>query len=169
MLPEIWAVRTAAAVFGGRKEREKVIDEMELQNCINYLLTVAQHEVFQAFSNKLAQFNITPGQYGVLGCLWENGSCTPKEIAQILHLENSTISGVLDRMQKRGLIDRVVDPNDRRSVQVVTTVEGSAMKDDVLRLIGELNEEILGGFAPEQRSVLIQDLRQIGRVTEDEA
>ena len=73
MLPEIWAVRTAAAVFGGRKEREKVIDEMELQNCINYLLTVAQHEVFQAFSNKLAQFNITPGQYGVLGCLWENG------------------------------------------------------------------------------------------------
>ena len=72
-------------------------------------------------------------------------------------------------MQKRGLIDRVVDPNDRRSVQVVTTVEGSAMKDDVLRLIGELNEEILGGFAPEQRSVLIQGLRQIGRVTEDEA
>ena len=39
---------------------------MRLQGCINYLLTVAQHEVFQDFSEGLAPFNITPGQYGVL-------------------------------------------------------------------------------------------------------
>lgn len=141
--------------------------EMKLQSCINYLLTTAQHEVFQTFSSRLAQFNITPGQYGVLGCLWENGSCTPKEIAQILHLENSTISGVLDRMQKRGLIDRVVDPNDRRSVQVVTTEEGAAMRDDVLRLIDELNMEILSGFTPEQRAMLLDSLRQIGKMDEN--
>ena len=101
---------------------------MELQSCINYLLTTAQHEVFQTFSSGLAQFNITPGQYGVLSCLWQNGPSTPKEIAQTLRLENSTISGVLDRMQKRGLIDRVVDPNDRRSVQVVPTEEGSGLR-----------------------------------------
>lgn len=137
---------------------------MELQSCINYLLTTAQHEIFQTFSAGLAQFNITPGQYGVLGCLWERGSCTPKEIAQILHLENSTISGVLDRMQKRGLIDRVVDPNDRRSVRVVTTEEGAAMRDDVLKLIDELNAEILGGFTAEQRSTLISCLQKISKL-----
>lgn len=144
----------------------KVMNDMELQCCINYLLTTAQHEVFQTFSGGLAQFNITPGQYGVLSCLWKNGSCTPKEIAQILRLENSTISGVLDRMQKRGLIDRVVDPNDRRSVQVVPTEEGSALRDDVLRVIDELNVEILAGFSPSQRSVLVECLRQIGKVDE---
>ena len=58
--------------------------ELELQNCINYLLTTAQHGVFQMFSGRLAQFNITPGQYGVLSCLWQKGACTPKELAQIL-------------------------------------------------------------------------------------
>ena len=137
---------------------------MELQNCINYLLTTAQHEVFQTFSAGLTQFNITPGQYGVLSCLWQNGSCTPKEIAQILRLENSTISGVLDRMQKRGLIDRVVDPNDRRSVRVVPTEEGSSLKDDVLRLIDELNAEILSGFTAEQRSTLLSCLQQISKL-----
>lgn len=137
---------------------------MELQNCINYLLTVTQHTVSQTFSERLAPFGITPGQYGVLNCLWQKGSCTPKEIAQILQLENSTISGVLDRMQKRGLIDRVVDPNDRRSVQVIATEEGRSMKDDVLRLIAELNQEITGGFTPEERATLISCLQQIGSV-----
>lgn len=137
---------------------------MELQSCINYLLTVTQHTVSQTFSERLAPFNITPGQYGVLNCLWQNGTATPKEIAQTLRLENSTISGVLDRMQKRGLIDRVVDPNDRRSVQVVATEEGRSMKEDVLRLIAELNAEILGGFTPEERATLLNCLRQIGSV-----
>ena len=143
--------------------------EMELQSCINYLLTTAQHEVFQTFSSGLSQFNITPGQYGVLSCLWKNGSCTPKEISQILRLENSTISGVLDRMQKRGLINRVVDPEDRRSVQVVPTEEGSALRDDVLRLIERLNVEILSGFSPEQKGILLDGLRKIGNVERADA
>ena len=137
---------------------------MALQSCINYLLTVAQHQVFQAFSAGLGPFNITPGQYGVLGCLWERGPCTPKEIAQILQLENSTISGVLDRMQKRGLIDRIVDPNNRRSIRVVPTEEGLALKDAVLKVIDQLNVQLLEGFTPEQRAIFLDCLRQVGQV-----
>ncbi|MDD5938514.1 MAG: MarR family transcriptional regulator [Clostridiales bacterium] len=137
---------------------------MQLQNCINYLLTVAQHEVHQNISEKLSQFNITPGQYGVLNCLWQYGSCTPREIAQTLRLENSTISGVLDRMQKRGLIDRVVDPNDRRSVRVITTEEGSSLREDVLRAVDELNAEIGGVYDPEQWNNFLEMLREIGKI-----
>ncbi len=135
-----------------------------LQRCINYLLTVAQHDVFQTFSEGLSEFGITPGQYGVLRCLWEDGPCTPKELAQILRLENSTVSGVLDRMEKKGLIKRVVDPNDRRSIRVETTPPGAAMKDDVLRVIGELNMQVLGHLPPEERDGLIQLLADIGKV-----
>lgn len=135
-----------------------------LQSCINYLLTVSQHEVFQVFSDGLSQFNITPGQYGVLRCLWEDGPCTPKEIAQTLRLENSTISGVLDRMEKKDLIRRVTDENDRRSVRVVTTELGSSLKEDVLRVIGELNDKVLSDLTGGQREALIRDLSLIGKV-----
>ena len=139
---------------------------MKLQGCINYLLTTAQHEVFQNFSAGLSRFHITPGQYGVLNCLWEHKSCTPKEIAQSLRLENSTISGVLDRMQKRGLIDRIVDPNDRRSIQVIPTETGMAMRDAVLQVIDELNMEVLDCFSPEEREILMNALRKIGNVAD---
>ena len=137
---------------------------MELQGCINYLLTVAQHDVFQLFSEGLAPFHITPGQYGVLRCLWEDGPCTPKEIAQVLRLENSTVSGVLDRMEKKGLIERVIDKKDRRSIQVKATQAGIAMRDDVLQVIHTLNEQVLDSLDPELRKTFLQCLRQVGKV-----
>lgn len=137
---------------------------MELQYCINYLLTLTQHEVFQTFSERLSRFGITPGQYGVLNCLWQRESCTPKEIVQTLQLDSSTVSGVLDRMQKGGLIDRVIDPADRRSVQVIATELGNSIRDEVLQTIADLNEEILGDFSQEDRATLISCLQQIGKV-----
>ena len=101
---------------------------MELQNCINYLLTGAQHEVFSLMKTKLAPYDVTPGQYGVLNILWSNQTQNPKEMAEILNLETSTISGVLDRMQKKDLLDRVIDPENRRQVQVILTEKGKSLE-----------------------------------------
>ncbi|WP_101698429.1 MarR family winged helix-turn-helix transcriptional regulator [Clostridium minihomine] len=142
---------------------------MKFSNCINYLLTISQHEVFQNFFTRLSPYGITPGQYGVLNCLWENGPTTPKEIARYLRLENSTVSGVLDRMQRRGLIDRVVDPNNRRSIQVVALPEAQAIKDNVLKTVEELNIEILQDFTPEEKEILMKALCRIGRIEDEES
>ena len=128
---------------------------MEYTKCINYLLTVAQHEVFLIFSENLSQFGITPGQYGVLACLWQEESLTPKEIATILRVENSTISGVIDRMEKRGLIDRVLNPTNRRSISVKATKEGLSLKEPVQALIDQLNDQVLSIFSPQEKDELI--------------
>lgn len=137
---------------------------MEYTNCINFLLTIAQHEVFLTFSESLTKFGITPGQYGVLACLWKDETLTPKEIANILRVENSTISGVLDRMQKRGLIDRVLNPNNRRSISVRATEEGMALKEPVQKKIEELNEIVLHSFSQEEKDTLLDYLNRIGHV-----
>lgn len=137
---------------------------MRFKTCINYLLTAAQHEVFQQLSDRLAPYGITPGQYGVLNYLWETGQASPKELAQELSLENSTISGVLDRMQKKGLINRLLDPNDRRSIRVILTPKGSALESDVLRVIDEVNAQVLSQFDPHTSETLLHCLQKIGRV-----
>lgn len=134
---------------------------MEYVNCINFLLTVAQHEVFLTFSESLSQYGITPGQYGVLACLWKDETLSPKEIATILRVENSTISGVLDRMQKRGLIDRVLNPNNRRSITVKATKEGMALKEPVMKTIDELNDLVLRDFSPQEREEFIGYIKRI--------
>ena len=139
---------------------------MEYTKCINYLLTIAQHEVFLIFSENLSTFGITPGQYGVLACLWENETLSPKEIATLLRVENSTISGVLDRMQKRGLIDRVLNPNNRRSISVKATAAGMALKEPVQKKMEELNEAVLHNFSQQEREELFSFLRRIGHLPE---
>lgn len=134
---------------------------MELTQCINYLLTTAQHSVFQYLNGKLSEYDVTPSQYGVLSCLWQREFATPKQISEILCLETSTISGVLDRMQKKGLIDRVINRNDRREVRVVPTEKGKALEEPISKIIDEVNEEVLKCFTDEEVALLKNQLRTI--------
>ena len=137
---------------------------MELKECINFLLTTAQHNVFQLMSTKLAAYDITPSQYGVLACLWGKSHATPKQIAEVLSLETSTISGVLDRMQKKDLIDRVINKEDRREVQVLITEKGKALEEPISRIIDEVNEQVLRSFSEEEVARLKDDLRRIANL-----
>ena len=135
---------------------------MELKECINFLLTTAQHTVFQYLSQRLAPYDITPSQYGILNCLWTNdGTCLPRQIAELLCLETSTVSGILDRMQKKDLIDRVINPENRREILVMITPKGEALKAPVLKIIDEVNEEVLKDFSPKETEFIRKSLRQI--------
>lgn len=134
---------------------------MELTQCINYLLTTAQHSVFQYLNGKLSEYDVTPSQYGVLSCLWQREFATPKQISEILCLETSTISGVLDRMQKKGLIDRVINRDDRREVRVVPTEKGKALQEPISKIIDEVNEEVLKCFTEDEVALLKSQLRII--------
>ncbi len=123
---------------------------MELKECINFLLTTSQHTVFQYISQKLAPFDVTPSQYGVLNCLWANGgTCLPRKIAEMLCLETSTVSGILDRMQKKELIDRVI------------TEKGEALKEPVLQVIEDVNRDVLADFSEDEAVFFKKCLRQI--------
>lgn len=135
---------------------------MELKECINFLLTTAQHTVFQYLSQRLAPYDITPSQYGILNCLWiGGGTCLPRQIAEMLCLETSTVSGILDRMQKKDLIDRVINPENRREILVMITPKGEALKAPVLKIIDEVNEEVLKDFSPKETEFIRKSLRQI--------
>lgn len=134
---------------------------MELVRCINFLLSAAQHNVFQYLSSQLAPYGITPGQYGVLNCLWTHKELTPKQIGEILHLEASSISGILDRMQKSGLIERMTDPDNRRAVLVSPTQKAMELQLPVGKIIDEMNTYVMESFSDQEREALLQYLTVI--------
>ena len=140
---------------------------MELNQCINYLLTTSQHRVFQEVSKRLEPFDVTPFQYGVLYCLWKGDKTTPKEIASELKLENSTISGILDRMEKKDLLKRQVSTEDRRYIEVVLTEKGAALEEPVLETIDTANADILADIPEEEQQILKRNLRLLAGLEED--
>ena len=134
---------------------------MELKECINFLLSTAQHNVFQYLSVKLSSLGITPSQYSVLSCLWGRSHASPKQLAEILGIETSTVSGLLDRLQKNGLIDRIVNSEDRREVQVIATQKGRDLEKPVTVIIDDMNKEVLKTFTQDEIDKLKSMLRII--------
>ncbi|MGY0394487.1 MULTISPECIES: MarR family winged helix-turn-helix transcriptional regulator [unclassified Fusobacterium] len=127
---------------------------MEINQCINYLLTISQNKVFQYFSESLKELKITPAQYGVLSCLWKNTPQTPKQIGSTLYLEASSISGILDRMQKNELITREIDSTNRRNILIYPTAKANSLKADVERIVEELNSHFLSDLSHSEQEIL---------------
>ena len=132
-----------------------------LDNCINYLLTGAQHSVFQYMKKNLAQFDITPIQYGVLGCISEFDMHNPKDIAAHLGVENSTISGILERMENKGLIRRMIDSTDRRFIHIESTEVSRNLEVPVRTVVVEVDRVVLKQFDEKEIEIIKNMLRRI--------
>lgn len=132
---------------------------MELTEYINYLLTKSQYKVFQNIHSVLKPYNVTPIQYDVLYCLWQKGNQTPKQIAAALKLETSSISKLLDQMDKKGLIQRYVNIEDRRYIIVMLTEKGRNLKEPLLHAVTQANQDLLVNIPESQQILLKQNLR----------
>lgn len=134
---------------------------MELEQCLNFVLTKAQHTVHQLFKAELAPYGVTPGQYGVLRCLWDENGQTAKQLADRLCLDGSTVTGILDRMEQKGLIKKQADPKDRRALKVQLTEVGIQLKEPLSKAIEEANRKALAHLDRDQAEALKRLLEDI--------
>ncbi len=140
---------------------ERILVVMKLEQCINFVLTKAQQAVQQLFKAELAPFGITPGQYAILSCLWDEDGQTPKQLADRLSLDSSSITGILDRVEQKGLIERQPCPRDRRALQVVLTAKGRALEQPVNQAIIDANKKALVEFEQQDSENLKKYLHQL--------
>lgn len=136
-----------------------------LVNCINYLLTNAQHNVFQVMKKGLEPFDLTPIQYGVLKCIWDFQLNNPKDIADKLNIEGSTLSGILERMEAKELITRKIDSDDRRFICINLTEKGKSLENNVNDIVEEVNRNVLSDFSDKEVLQLRQFLKNLAEVS----
>ncbi|MBQ4061560.1 MAG: MarR family transcriptional regulator [Christensenellaceae bacterium] len=134
---------------------------MQLNQCINFLLNKTQNAVLIHFRGKLEQFNVTPVQYAVLRCLWDEDMLSPKQIAQEISLDASTITGILSRLENKNLICRKPCSTDRRTLIVELTDEGKALEEGINRIILEANHEVLADLSEEEQALLKNCLERV--------
>ena len=125
---------------------------LALDDCINFVLTRAQNIVFLNFRDQLAPFDVTPVQYAILKCLWDSGDQSPTQLAQALNLDASTITGILDRMERKHLLKRVHSRKDRRAIIVTIKPAGKELQPQIEKIIAETNGAILGVLSQEEQN-----------------
>ena len=128
---------------------------MQLQECINFKLTSTQNVVFNYFRGKLAVLDVTPIQSALLKCLWTEDLQTRSQLAQTLRLDASSITGILDRLEKKTLVERVYSRQDRRSVQVHLLESGAALQKSIETIIRDANADVLAGIGEEDYKRLL--------------
>lgn len=72
------------------------------------------------------------------------------------------MTGIIDRMEAKGFIERRADPQDRRAQSVFLTQRGFEVEDIATRITLEANEKVLGEFSPEEEEVLKKLLKVLG-------
>ncbi len=134
---------------------------MELEQCFNFVLTKAQQVVHHIFKIELAPYGVTPGQYAVLKCLWDQNGQTATQLASRLSLDGSTMTGILDRMELKGFITKQPDVKDRRALHVLLTEKGRSLEGPLSEAIMEANKRALVYFDSHQADQLNRMLREI--------
>jgi len=76
----------------------------------------------------VSESGLTPPQYAVLHLLWERDERPFKEFADFMVCSRATITGIIDTLERKGLVERKTNPEDRRSLLATLTEEGRSMQ-----------------------------------------
>ena len=109
--------------------------ELQLDNQICFRLYTAARMVMQAYTPILTALGITYPQYLVLMVLWEEDNRTVNDIARRLLLETNTVTPLLQRMEKLGLVARRKGEQDKRQQIVSLTAKGRALEDEAFACV----------------------------------
>jgi DNA-binding MarR family transcriptional regulator len=109
--------------------------ELQLDNQICFRLYTAARLVTQAYTPMLTELGITYPQYLVLMVLWEKDCQPVNDIAHRLLLETNTVTPLLQRMEKLGLVERKQGEKDKRQHIISLTTKGKGLEQKAYGLI----------------------------------
>lgn len=141
---------------------EDAIDYGTLHELTGYWLRRAQLNTFKHVRHHFFdEFEMTPGLFGVLEIVGCNPGLTQTAVAQAVGNDRSAMVAILDKLQRRGLIERKPAQNDRRSNALFLTEQGQLFRDQIAQRALEHNDEFFSVLTPEEHQQLVGLLKRV--------
>lgn len=105
------------------------------------LISGAQLEFF-------SKSNITNSQFIALMAVFHADRCTMGFLAKRLHVSTPTVTGLIDRLIKLGLVERIPSEKDRRKIYIEVTKKGNALIKDFKGVVRRRWGRLLAGLSP---------------------
>jgi DNA-binding MarR family transcriptional regulator len=116
----------------------------------------------------LREHDLSMWAYTVLLALDERPLRTQAALAESIGADKTRIIGVLDDLQRRGLIERTPDPGDRRVRVLSLTAEGRRVRDSAQAAIQRKEERLLGRLSAEDRQGFLRALQTLATLPPEE-
>lgn len=133
---------------------------MERSNLFISYLRVTQH-MSQQFRNHFSQMDLTFPQAMVLTVLGEEGPVPISALAERTGSANSTVSGIVDRLEKLGLAKRQRSETDRRVIYVSATEKYAALRDKAVTDVHSYFSNLMSTLPEEDRTMVATALQKL--------
>ncbi len=123
----------------------------------------ASNAVTEKLHRHLAKVRLSISQFGVLEALFHLGPLCQKQIGTKILKTSGNITLVIDNLEKRGLVSREKDPDDRRKIKVILTPEGQALIETLFPVHSRIAENVFSSLDSAEQTTLGSLLKKLGR------
>lgn len=104
----------------------------------------AGRQIAAYLEQRLSRFPATTGELHLLSYVRSYGPCPVNELVRVFGFKNTTMTSMLDRLERKGCLTRRTNPRDRRSFIVRITAQGDRVAGSSLDVVVDLDRAILG-------------------------
>jgi MarR family transcriptional regulator, temperature-dependent positive regulator of motility len=152
IVKRIGARRRSGDVMAGR--RKASMDRIEMAGHLIRRLHQQSTQVFQA-QTQSAGFDLTSVQFAALDAIAQQPGIDQASLAATISFDRATIGGVIDRLEQKGLVQRMVSAQDRRARQLHLTAEGRKLLKASRPVVEALQAEILAPLSAAERAAFV--------------
>lgn len=134
---------------------------IDIEKSIGFLLSKAYQRACLIFKEHFDQYELTPQQFGLLGFLWREDGITQALLSAKSQIDRTTMGGLIDRLEKEGLVVRHAHPEDRRAYRVCLTEKGKALQPVLTPIAARAQAQFIGKLDPQEVDTLMTLLEKI--------
>jgi len=136
---------------------------MAVLDMAGHLIRRLHQQSTQLFAQRTqeAGYDLTPVQYAALEAIYEHPGTDPARVAELIAYDRATIGGVIDRLEKKGWVLRVISERDRRARELSLTVQGNQIRAALQPIVQDLQSDILHPLNEADRACFINLAQQV--------
>lgn len=130
-----------------------------------HLLALARQNLFRSADRVFSEaLDVSGTQVIALFAIGEQPGCQLRQLAQVLQLQNSAITGLVARMEENGLVTRQPCDSDGRASSLQLSARGAAVVEQAKPLLQAVNAQLLAGFSAAEIDTVARFLRHASSV-----
>ncbi len=110
--------------------------------------------------------DITPLQFAMLDALGHNQNIDQKTLADLVAKDRATLGAAVERLERKGLVDRRVSPSDKRARVLALTEEGELLLEELLPIVVALQKDILPGLDEDEFQQFVRLAAKVAAATQ---
>ena len=133
-------------------------------------VNILNSRIKKCFFDKLQEngINITPEQFLVLDILWDKQPMSQQNIADLIQKDKNSVTKIIDSLEKKNLVKRIVDKNDRRINQIELTEEAIALEKITTKVAIDFMNDAVKGIDSQDLDSFVNVMRQLKNNLEGE-